>query len=91
MYARYIWRNSVGAKTEAELLIELLTNWTAVLQGSPDSFDSVWGLDCRLSIWLDKATLYFHYEGCGVLLSTEGALHVSIDCYNAAWSWHLEF
>ena len=26
-----------------------------------------------------------------MLLSTEGAFHVSIDCYNTAWSGHLEF
>ena len=25
-----------------------------------------------------------------MLLSTEGALHVSIDCYDATWSRHLE-
>ena len=26
-----------------------------------------------------------------MLLSMEGAFHVSIDCYNTAWSGHLEF
>ena len=26
-----------------------------------------------------------------MLLGTEGALHVSIDCYDTAWSGHLEF
>ena len=26
-----------------------------------------------------------------MLLSTEGAFHVSINCYNTAWSGHLEF
>ena len=31
----------VGAKMEAELLIELLTSWTIILWGSPGSFDSV--------------------------------------------------
>ena len=90
MYAWYICRNAVGAETEAELLIELLMSWTIALRGSPDSFDSVRGLDCRCSIWLDKAALYLRCEGQGVLFSAEGALHVSIDCYNAAWSRHLE-
>ena len=26
-----------------------------------------------------------------MLLSTEGPFHVSIDCYDTAWSGHLEF
>ena len=26
-----------------------------------------------------------------MLLGTEGAFHVSIDCYDTAWSGHLEF
>ena len=38
-----------------------------------------------------KAILYFCCKGRGVLLSTEGALHVSIDCYDTAWTGHLEF
>ena len=73
------------------MLIELLTSWTVILQGSPDSFDRVWGLDCRCGVWLDKAVLYFRYEGRDVFLSMEGAIHVSMDCYNTAWSWHFEF
>mgnify|MGYP005829509277 CR=1 FL=1 len=52
--------------------------------------DSVRGLDCRCGIRLDKATLYFGCKGRGMLLSTEGALHVSIDYYDAMWSGHLE-
>ena len=76
---------------EAELLIELLTIWIVVLWGSPDSFDSVRGLGRRCNSRLDKAALYFHCQGRGVLFSTEGAFHVSIDHYNAAWSRHLEF
>ena len=91
MYAWSIRRNAVGAETEDELLIELLTSWTVVLRGSPDSFDGVRGFDCRCSIWLDKAALYLCCEGRGVLFSVEGALHVSINCYNTAWSGHLEF
>ena len=91
MYAWYICRNSVGAESEAELLIELLTSWTVVLRGSPDSFDSVRGLDCRCIFWYDKAALYFRCQGRSVLLGAEGAFHVSIDCYNTAGSGHLEF
>ena len=34
--------------------------------------------------------MYFCREGRSVLLCTEGALCVSIDCYNPARSWHLE-
>ena len=41
MYAQYVRRYLVEAETEAELLIELLTSWTAKLRSSPDSFDSV--------------------------------------------------
>ena len=40
---------------------------------------------------LDRAALYFGRDGHGMLLSTEGTFHVSIDCYNTAWSGHLEF
>ena len=68
MYAWYICHNLVGAEMEAELLIELLTSWTVVLWGSPDSFDSVRGLGRRCNSWLDKATLYFRCQGRGVLL-----------------------
>ena len=57
MCTQYIRRSSVGAKTEAELLIELLMSWTVILSGSPDSFDRVRGLDYRCGVWLDKATL----------------------------------
>ena len=41
MCTRYIRRSSIGAKREDELLIELLTSWAVILQGSPDSFDRV--------------------------------------------------
>ena len=91
MCTRYIRRSSVRAKTEAELLIELLKSWTVILHGSPNSFVRVRGLDCRCGVWLDKADLHFRCEGHGVLLSTGGAFHVSIDCNDAAWSRHLEF
>ena len=34
--------------------------------------------------------MYFCCKGRGVLLSPEGALRISIDCYNTARSGHLE-
>ena len=40
---------------------------------------------------LDSAALHFGREGCSALLSTEGVFRVSIDCYDTAWSGHLEF
>ena len=73
------------------MLIELLMSWIVVWWSSRDSFDSVRGLGRRRNSWLDEATLYFRFQGRGVLLSVEGALHVSINCYNTAWSGHLEF
>ena len=42
-------------------------------------------------VLLDEAALYFCCQSCGVLLGMEGALRVSIDCYDTAWSGHLEF
>ena len=91
MYARYVRRHAVGTETEAELLVELPTSWTVMLRRSPDSFNSVWGLGRRCSIWLDKAALYFRCQGRDVLLGTNGAFHVSVDCYDTTWSGHLKF
>ena len=34
--------------------------------------------------------MYFCREGCSMLFRTEGAVCVSIDCYDPARSWHLE-
>ena len=73
------------------MLIELLTSWVVALRCSPDSFNSVRGLGRRIDVLLDKAALYFRCQGRGVLLGTKGAFHVSIDCYDTAWSGHLEF
>ena len=39
---------------------------------------------------LDAATLHLGCKGRSVLLSMEGALHVSIHCDTAAWSRHFE-
>ena len=91
MYVRNELRRLVGARTKAELLVEVLTSWTVMLQSSPDSFDSVRGFGRRCNIWLDKAALYFRCKCRGVHLSTEEAFHVSIDRYNTSWSGHLEF
>ena len=38
----------------------------------------------------EKSALCFYCEDGGVLLGTEGAFCVSIDCYDTAWSGHLE-
>ena len=43
-----------------------------------------------MKVLLVEAALYFCCQGSGVLLGTEGALRISIDCYNTAWSGHLE-
>ena len=80
-----------STEMEAELLVELLTSWTVMLRSNPDSFNSVRGLGRQIDVLLDKAALYFRCQGCGVLLGTEGAFRVSIDCYDTAWSGHLEF
>ena len=60
MYARYACRHLIGAGTEAELLVELLTGWTVLLQSSLDSFDSVRELGRRIKVLLEKAALYFY-------------------------------
>ena len=39
---------------------------------------------------LDRAALYFSRDGCGMLLSMEGAFHVSIDCNDTTWTRNLE-
>ena len=59
MYAQYVRRHLVRTETEAELLVELLTGWTVLVQSSPDSFDSVRELGRRIKVLLDKAALYF--------------------------------
>ena len=90
MSARHVRRHFVGTETEAELLVELLTSWTVKMTGSLDSFDDVRGCCHRIGGLPEKAALYFCYEGCNMLFCTERAVHVSIDCYDPARSWHLE-
>ena len=60
MYARYECRHLIGAGTEAELLVELLTSRAVLLQNSPDSLDSVREFVRRIKVLLEKAALYFH-------------------------------
>ena len=87
MYAGHGFCRFTGIGTGAELLGELRT---ILLQSTSDSFSGVLGLYCRIGDLPKKAALYFCYEGCRVLLCTEGALCVSIDCYNPTRSGHLE-
>ena len=72
------------------MLVELLMSSAILLPSSPDSFDSVRELGRRTKVLLEKAALYFCCQSCGVLLGMEGAFRVSIDCYDTAWSGHLE-
>ena len=59
MYARYECHFLIGAGTEAELLIQLLTNRAALLQCSLDLFNDVQGLGGLTMVPLEKAALYF--------------------------------
>ena len=90
MYARHKFHHLTGTRTEAELLGELWTSRTVLLQSSSDSLDGVRGLYCLIEGLPKKAALYFYCKGRGVFLSTEGALHIPIDCYNTARFGHLE-
>ena len=40
---------------------------------------------------LDDAALYFDCTSRSMTLCTEGAFHISIYCYDATWTEHLEF
>ena len=60
------------------------------MRSSSDSLDGVQDLGFQIEVLPEKATLYFCRKGGGVLLSVEGAFRVSIECYNTAWSGHLE-
>ena len=90
MYARRKFRHLTGTRTEAELLVELWTCRTILLQSTPDSLDGVRGLYYRVGSLPKKVALYFCCEGHSVLLRTERAVCVSIDYNNPARSWHLE-
>ena len=72
------------------MLVELCTFQTILLQGTLDSLDGTRGLYRRVGGLPKKAALYFYCKGRSLLLHTERAVCVSIDCYNPARSWHLE-
>ena len=88
----YVWHKCLlnGAGAEAGLLIELLVCLTILLRGAPDSLDGVRGCYCQMGCLSKKVALYFCSKGRSVLFRTEGAVRVSIDCYNPAGSWHFE-
>ena len=90
MYTRHKFRRLTGTRTEAELLGELWTCQTILLQGTPDSLDGVRGLYHRIGGLPQKAALYFCCEGRSVLLRAERVLCVSINCDDPPRSWHLE-
>ena len=58
MYAWYECHYFIGTGMEAELLIELLTSRTILLQRGPDSLSDVQGLGSRIKVLLEKAALY---------------------------------
>ena len=60
MCAWYERHHLVGAGTEAELLVELLTSRTVLLQCGPDSLSDVQGLGSRITVLLEKAALYLY-------------------------------
>ena len=88
----YAWHKCLlnGAIAEAGLLIELLAPLTILLRGAPDLLDGVRGCCCRIGCLSKNVALYFGRKGRSMLFCTEGAICVSIDCYNPARSWHLE-
>ena len=90
MYTGHKFHRITGTRTEAELLGELWMCRTILLQGTSDSLDGVRGLYCRTEGLSKEAALYFCCKDRSVLLRTEGALCISIDCYNTAGSGHLE-
>ena len=90
MYARRKFRRLTGTRTEAELLGELWTCRAILLQGTPDSLEGVRGFCRQIGGLSQKATLHFCREGRSVLLRTERAFCVSINCYNPVRSWHFE-
>ena len=61
------------------------------LWGAPDSLDGVRGCRRQMGGLLEEAALYFGRKGCSVFFCTERAVHISVDCYDPARAWHLEF
>ena len=90
MYARHEFRRFIGAGTKAGLLAELWASRMVLLQSGPDSFKIVRRPYCRIEVLPRKAALCFCCQCHGVLLSAEGALRISVDCYDTAGFGHLE-
>ena len=88
----YAWhvRCLSGAGVEAGLLIELQECQTVLLWGAPDSLDGVRGCCCRIASLSKNVALYFGRKGRSMFFHTEGAVCVSVDCYNPVRSWHFE-
>ena len=89
MYARHECCLN-GATAEAGLLVALLVCLAILLRGTSDSLDGARSCCCRIGGLPEKAALYFCREGCSMLFCMERAIHVSVDCYDPARSWHLE-
>lgn len=90
MYAWYECHYLTGSGTEDELLTELSTSRAVLLRCGSDPLGDVQGLDSRITVLLEKATLYLCCKGGCVLFCLEGAFSVAIDYYDAAWTRHLE-
>ena len=89
MYARHeCFLNGAGA--EAGLLVALLACLAILLRGTPDSLDGVRRCLCRIGCLSEEAALYFCREGRSVFFRAEGAVRISINCYDPVRSWHLE-
>ena len=74
---------------EVALLLDVRIHQIIQVMHGPGSFRYLVGSNVRRIIWLDKAAIHLDCEGHGVFFSTEGALHISIDCNNTARSRHL--
>ena len=90
MYVQCKFHRLTRTGTEAKFLGELWTCRTILLQSTPDSVSGVRGLYGRTGGLPKKAALCFCCEGRSVLLRTERALRISIDCSYTALSGHLE-
>ena len=58
MYAWYECHHFLGTRTEAKLLIKLLTSRVVLLQCSPEPLNDVHGLGRLIMVLLEKAGLY---------------------------------
>ena len=61
-----------------------------LLWGALDSLDGAQSCCRRIGGLSEEAALYFRRKGCSMLFCTERAVHISVDCYDPTWSWHLE-